>query len=891
MKTIFSVCLVFLAVSWVNAQDNALDFDGGNQYVSVDYSTDLNASQFTLSCWAKVEGGLTTKRSVLTAQNTSGVTEGYALYVNGQNEWEFWIGTTGGAETVTWSVETLNQWVYLVGIFTGTDLILYANGIKVAEKTGLSGFSPNTVNQLSIAAGGDTGNESYFNGQLDEMSIWKVVRSEAEIRANYLKSIDRTDPNVVAFYNMVLNSDGTRLFDKTDNGSAVHHGDLQNMGNNDLITSAVYSGPQLALSFDGVDDYVDVSNGAYGLNTSEFTYEVWVYPTHEATDNTRRFIFGCDEALPNEQRPPVLAVYGENLYTGFGDDTDYYEFDAAGVITLNAWNHIAITLNEFRHYIFVNGIEILKTTLKDKQPASSPTIFLGKLGGGYFMGLMDEARIWSEYRYFGSIRSKFCTKLIDRSTQINSLERYWTMDMTGGDVLPEYIQGNHGTLVNFGGSNDWQTSAAFNTWLKTASTSWDEPLNWSRGLIPGPDDNVCTYSAKISATPLLNQDATVNLLGVDLATEFTINNSVTLNTRTALFIRETLTNNGTNRIAGVANLTNLESSIYEDNGSTEYNGSTIQKIELPHLNNLQIDNSGDSIYSSLDSLFIEGDFTVETGSFVTPFYMQVGGDMSMEMGTNLTVTDFSTLEVSGIFDSQTLNDLIINGYCILDGDLLLNSYVIGDGTISAASYLIGSYGIFGESNPINGMSYAAQNWDGMAGSNNWNDPNNWENGKIPGNGTDVSIDASTQEGNYLVINTTDAKCKSLTLNTGTKLFIESGGVLTVNKDARLETSSELGINNGAISTALTNQGFIQLTGALMPVNNLGQVTVGNYFQLLSGAGFTLDNSSFTINNNLIINASDVTLDNNATGEVGGDVNVGTGGTLNLDNNASLVIGN
>jgi len=51
----------------------------------VDYSPDLNPTEFSLSFWAKVEGGQGTKRSVVTSQNINGTTEGYAVYVNDQD--------------------------------------------------------------------------------------------------------------------------------------------------------------------------------------------------------------------------------------------------------------------------------------------------------------------------------------------------------------------------------------------------------------------------------------------------------------------------------------------------------------------------------------------------------------------------------------------------------------------------------------------------------------------------------------------------------------------------------------------------------------------------------------------------------------------------------------
>jgi hypothetical protein len=371
---------------------------------------------------------------------------------------------------------------------------------------------------------------------------------------------------------------------------------------------------------------------------------------------------------------------------------------------------------------------------------------------------------------------------------------------------------------------------------------------------------------------------------------FTIDNSITLKTNAALYIRNIMINNGTNQIGGVAQFTDA-TSVYDDNGITEYNGSVTQNIELKNLNNLVIDNTGDSVHSTIDSLFIEGDFTVENGDFKTPFYMSVAGLMTMQTGTNLTIHDFSTLEVTGNVNSQTANDLQVDGFGTTDATLTLKSDIVGNGTFSANSYSISPFTVFGFTDPPTEVFLAAHNWSAGGADNDWNNTDNWSNKKVPGKGTDVTIDPATQEGEYPVISTPDAECKSLTLNPNTQLWINNGGTLDIGKDVRIETSSELTMDNGTMTVDQKQNGFIQITGGTLQLDNSSQVEIGNFIHVLSGGFFILDNSSVSIGANLNIDGSTVTLRNNATGQVNGDIDVNSGSELKLESNANLNIGN
>ncbi len=79
----------------------ALDFDGSNDYVEVPYASAINPTSYTVSAWAKVEGGSGTWRSVITSRSITGSNDkGYIIYAGDNDTWQFWTGTGTGTNIV-----------------------------------------------------------------------------------------------------------------------------------------------------------------------------------------------------------------------------------------------------------------------------------------------------------------------------------------------------------------------------------------------------------------------------------------------------------------------------------------------------------------------------------------------------------------------------------------------------------------------------------------------------------------------------------------------------------------------------------------------------------------------------------------------------------------------
>lgn len=180
------VCVALFAGAQTGVMAQAgqsMDFDGVND--QVDLPVTLLGS-YTKEVWIKVNAITGLPQNILSGNTT-------AVYVDG-------AGNLGGGNLVELSDGTGSlipgQWYHVAVTYdvgTGT-LVLYKNGVAVDTKPGaFYGFEP-------ILQIGAYQSAFHFGGQIDEVRVWNVVRSAAEIAASYNCEISHTSPGLAAYY-------------------------------------------------------------------------------------------------------------------------------------------------------------------------------------------------------------------------------------------------------------------------------------------------------------------------------------------------------------------------------------------------------------------------------------------------------------------------------------------------------------------------------------------------------------------------------------------------------------------------------------------------------------------------------------------------------------------
>ena len=192
-----------ITVNWsgVSLNPKVLQFDGKNDFVEVPYNPQLNPNQFTVSCWAKVTGGQGRWRSPVTCRDASRNTcKGYKLYAGTNNKWQTWVGNGSNWQTLGGPDVVLNTWTHVAATYDGSDLKLYVNGNLAATRK--TTYIPNTVYPLRIGTGASETNPPnyYFPGQIGEVSVWNVARTEQEIKADMSKRLTGKEANLVSYW-------------------------------------------------------------------------------------------------------------------------------------------------------------------------------------------------------------------------------------------------------------------------------------------------------------------------------------------------------------------------------------------------------------------------------------------------------------------------------------------------------------------------------------------------------------------------------------------------------------------------------------------------------------------------------------------------------------------
>jgi fibronectin type 3 domain-containing protein len=183
----------------------ALAFNGSSQYVTFGQATGLDASTFTLEAWFNWTGG-----GIGTSTGSGGIANAIPLVTKGRAEAEtpanvnmnYFLGidaasgklvgdfedtATGGNHPVTGNVVvSANTWHHVAATYDGTTWRLYLDG--VLDKSLIVGsFSPEATSIQHAAIGSaltSTGTAAgFFAGTIDEVRIWTVARTGAQIRA------------------------------------------------------------------------------------------------------------------------------------------------------------------------------------------------------------------------------------------------------------------------------------------------------------------------------------------------------------------------------------------------------------------------------------------------------------------------------------------------------------------------------------------------------------------------------------------------------------------------------------------------------------------------------------------------------------------------------------
>jgi hypothetical protein len=207
-----------------NTVGTTLNFDGTNDYVDCGNASSLNITgAITIEAWINADtwnanswGG-----TIVGKDNTS--SSGFDLRCGNNGMLSFVIGSAGGwHEVLSGAVMSTGRWNYVAGVYDGASLSIYVNGVLAGQQSYSGAIS---VSALSLFIGNSPGFPTrVFDGKIDEVRLFNVARTEAQIRSDMCNTLTGTETGLVNYWQF-NNGSGTTLTDVV----ASSNGTLTNM--------------------------------------------------------------------------------------------------------------------------------------------------------------------------------------------------------------------------------------------------------------------------------------------------------------------------------------------------------------------------------------------------------------------------------------------------------------------------------------------------------------------------------------------------------------------------------------------------------------------------------------------------------------------------------------
>lgn len=196
IKSAFVALFLGIITQNVNAQNNALDFDGVNDSVTIPYNV-LHSQIQSIQFAVKVNANTGSFQTILTS---AGNFVGYTFYVASDGTWQLYAGNATNWVVLQGPAALLGVWTNIAAVYTGPGVItFYVNGVEVDTKSVI--LVGNTVYPMKLGAGEAGTPNTFFGGQIDELSMWKAALTPAQITYNMHNSLMGTEPNLIAYYN------------------------------------------------------------------------------------------------------------------------------------------------------------------------------------------------------------------------------------------------------------------------------------------------------------------------------------------------------------------------------------------------------------------------------------------------------------------------------------------------------------------------------------------------------------------------------------------------------------------------------------------------------------------------------------------------------------------
>lgn len=482
MKKFLSMAMMLLgSATWTasfgQGAGSALSFNSNLVQTSAAFSHNIGTGDFTWEAWVK---------PTVAPNGTSGT--GKAIMANGSYAPAFYVSTGGtapaagfGSLGIYWSgiggaawknsgvKLAADKWYHVAIVRSGTTLSFYVNGVQAPNTYTINATASMSNGAFRLGYSGD-GSE-YLQGNLDEVRVWALARSVAELRDNMCKKLTGTETGLKLYYRLDEGSGNTLASAVTATPAITLPATAPTwttsgapLGDASVsLYAGTYAGQSLSLTSAANGDITlsnitDVSKGLHLYRVDAAPGSVAGVP-NPGSNNVYYGVFTADTAMTSAGSAydlqysysnfPAAVTYtsGISLYNRQAADAAWAVTTAANNQTTHAFS---LTANTGRKELFIGNFVMGATcntpTVLNAQNITTTTAALSWTSGG--------SNAWNLSWGTGSF-----TPATGTLVQNLSATSYNLTGLTGNTAYSFYVQDTCGSI----GSSAWAGPYSFTT--------------------------------------------------------------------------------------------------------------------------------------------------------------------------------------------------------------------------------------------------------------------------------------------------------------------------------------------------------------------------------------------------------------------------------------------
>ncbi|MFY0644297.1 MAG: T9SS type A sorting domain-containing protein [Bacteroidia bacterium] len=303
---VFGLCLNFSAQA-----QNALNFDGTNDQVNcgTDTAFEVKGTAITIEAWINASAW------------KSNIYDGSIVIKednNGNNGFMFRAGNSGrlgfgyGDGSKVWyeintgsSVLTLNTWHHVAATYDGAYMRLYVDGVIVDSVGSSYRISNAAATPLTIGYHPAYGRN--WQGSIDEVRLWNVVRTKAQLQANKDAEFCGSEAGLRAYYKFDHGSAGVNNSGVNTVSDYSGENNTANLSNFALSGSTSNWVTGAGLTQDSITSFDTIENCTPFYHAPSSTY----YSTSGSFTRNVSSYWGCDSVANLEVT--ILGVSNESI--------------------------------------------------------------------------------------------------------------------------------------------------------------------------------------------------------------------------------------------------------------------------------------------------------------------------------------------------------------------------------------------------------------------------------------------------------------------------------------------------------------------------------------------------------------------------------------------------